>query len=132
LRGIISQRLVPRLCSACAEESPADDALLAQLRSAAILGEKESCKTWLARGCTHCRMTGLKGRLGLYEVLVMTPELRDAVEKNATMGELHRAAPAGSFVAMRRYAKFVLEKGLVNPKDVLEVLPAVASANELK
>jgi hypothetical protein len=84
------------------------------------------------RVCTHCRMTGLKGRLALYEVLVMTPDLRDAIEKNATMTELQRAAPAGSFISMRRYAKFAMEKGLVNPKDVLEILPATASTQEVK
>ena len=77
-------------------------------------------------------MTGRKGRLGLYEVLVMTPELREAIESNATMAELHRVAPAGSFVSMRRYAKFAISKGLVDPKDVLEILPPAVSADELK
>jgi type II secretory ATPase GspE/PulE/Tfp pilus assembly ATPase PilB-like protein len=132
LRGVISQRLVPRLCSACAEEAPSDATVISQLRAAKILDENESITTWHARGCTHCRMTGQKGRLGLFEVLVMTPQLREAVEKNATMAELHKAAPAGSYTSMRRYAKFVLEKGLVNPKEVLEILPATASAHEVK
>jgi type II secretory ATPase GspE/PulE/Tfp pilus assembly ATPase PilB-like protein len=132
LRGVISQRLAPRLCSACAEEIPASAALLAQLRSAEILEENETCKVWQARGCTHCRMTGLKGRLGLFEVLVMTPELREAIELNATMAQLRAAAPAGSYISMRRYAKFVMEKGLVNAKDVLEILPPAASATEVK
>jgi len=69
LRGVISQRLVPRLCSACAEEVKMDPALLEQLRSASILEPGERSKVWEAKGCTHCRMTGLKGRLGLYEAL---------------------------------------------------------------
>jgi type II secretory ATPase GspE/PulE/Tfp pilus assembly ATPase PilB-like protein len=131
LRGVISQRLVPRLCSACAEEAQSDANVISQLRAAKILDENESIPTWRARGCTHCRMTGQKGRLGLFEVLVMTPQLREAVENNATMAELHKAAPAGSYTSMRRYAKFVLEKGLVNPKEVLEILPATASAHEV-
>jgi CRP-like cAMP-binding protein len=40
--------------------------------------------------------------------------------------------PAGSYLSMRRYAKFLIEKGLVNAKDVLEILPAAASATEVK
>jgi type II secretory ATPase GspE/PulE/Tfp pilus assembly ATPase PilB-like protein len=132
LRGIISQRLVPRLCGACAEVFTPDNNLVAQLHSSGILDEGENVKTWQARGCTHCRMTGLKGRLGLYEVLVMTPTLRDAIENGATIAELQRAAPPGSYISMRRYAKFVMDKGLVNPKDVLEILPAAASAGEVK
>jgi type II secretory ATPase GspE/PulE/Tfp pilus assembly ATPase PilB-like protein len=132
VRGVISQRLVPRLCSACAEEVPASPALLAQLRAAEIIDDTETCKTFQARGCTHCRMTGLKGRLGLFEVLVMTHELREAIEMNSTIGQLRAVAPAGSYISMRRYAKFVMDKGLVNPKEVLEVLPAAASAQEVK
>ena len=132
LRGVISQRLVSRLCAACAEEVPVKPGILAQLRSAEIVDADETCKTWEARGCTHCRMTGQKGRLGLYEVLVMTPELREAIEMNATMGQLQAVAPPGSYISMRRYAKFVMEKGLVNAKEVLEILPAVASAQEVK
>jgi type II secretory ATPase GspE/PulE/Tfp pilus assembly ATPase PilB-like protein len=128
LRGVISQRLVPRLCGACAEEAPVDGAVLEQLRSAKILDPSEETKFWHAKGCTHCRMTGLKGRLGIYEVLVMTPELREAIENGGTLADLQRAAPPGSYIAMRRYAKFVMEKGLVNPKDLLEILPATAKA----
>jgi type II secretory ATPase GspE/PulE/Tfp pilus assembly ATPase PilB-like protein len=131
LRGVISQRLVPRLCSACAEEMPLEPLLLDQLRLAKILEPDETTKVWQAKGCTHCRMTGLKGRLGLFEVLVVTPELRDAIEQNGTLAELQRAAPPGSYISMRRYAKFVLDKGLVSAKDLLEILPATASAKEV-
>lgn len=131
LRGVISQRLVPRLCSACAEATPTDPVLLEQLRSSGILDDDETCKTWVSKGCTHCRMTGLKGRIGLYEVLVMTPPLRDAIERSAPIAALESVAPPGSYISMRRYAKFVMDKGLVNPKDVLEVLPAQASAHEV-
>jgi type II secretory ATPase GspE/PulE/Tfp pilus assembly ATPase PilB-like protein len=132
LRGVVSQRLVQRLCSACVEELPEDPMILMSLRAAGILEEGENCKVWRSKGCTHCRMTGRKARIGLYEVLVMTPELRESIERNATMAELHRAAPAGSFVSMRRYAKFAISKGLVDPKDVLEILPPALSATELK
>lgn len=131
LRGVISQRLVPRLCTACAEEMPADQNLLEHLSAARIIEANEPIKTWQARGCTHCRMTGQRGRLGLFEVLVITPELRDVVEKNGSMAELHKAAPAGSYISMRRYAKFALEKGVVSAKELLEVLPATASAHDI-
>jgi type II secretory ATPase GspE/PulE/Tfp pilus assembly ATPase PilB-like protein len=131
LRGVISQRLVPRLCAACAEEMPLTEVLQEQLRSAGILDSVESSKVWQAKGCTHCRMTGQKGRLGLYEVLVVTPELREAIEQSGTLAELQRSAPAGSYISMRRYAKFVMDKGLVTPKDLLELLPATASAKEV-
>ena len=82
-------------------------------------------------GCKTCNNTGYKGRIGLYEVLVMTPQLRDGVERSATMAELQKAAPPGSYISMRRYAKFVMDKGLVSPKDVLEILPPAATAGDV-
>ena len=57
--------------------------------------------------------------------------MREAIEKSATLGELQKAAPPGTFISMRRYAKFVMDKGLVSPKDILEILPATASAQEV-
>jgi type II secretory ATPase GspE/PulE/Tfp pilus assembly ATPase PilB-like protein len=68
-------------------------------------------------------MSGYKGRIAMYEVLVMTAELRAAVERAASLGELENAAPSGSFVDMRRYAGYLFEKGLASPRDILDALP---------
>lgn len=131
LRGVISQRLVPRLCSACAEQVSLSQKVLEELAASGILEPGETTKLWQARGCSHCRMTGYKGRLGLYELLVLTDALRAAIEEGATLGEMAQAAPAGSYVPMRRYAKFVLDQGLANPKDLLNLLPATASVSSI-
>jgi type II secretory ATPase GspE/PulE/Tfp pilus assembly ATPase PilB-like protein len=123
VRGVISQRLVPRLCSGCAEETSMPEGLARELQRAGIAHADNPPKAWAAKGCTHCKMTGYKGRIALYEVLVSTPALQDAIENGATTNELEKAAPPGSFVSMRRYARHVLEKALASPKDVLEILP---------
>ena len=128
IRGVISQRLVSRLCSACAEETSADAALLAKLRAGGLVGAEESPKVWKAPGCTHCRMTGRRGRVGLYEVLYITDPLRDAIERQATLKEMQEAAPPSSFVSMKRYARIVMEKGLAAPEDLAALFPAVLTA----
>lgn len=131
LRGVVTQRLAPRLCAACVEEIPSDPATLHQLRASGIVGPEEEAKNWRAPGCSHCRMTGLKGRVGLYEVLVMSPELRDVIERGATLLEMERAVPPGTYISIKRYAKFVLDKGLVAAKDLLEILPSTAVAHSV-
>ncbi len=127
LRGVISQRLLPRLCSACAEEIPSDRVLLEQLRASGIIGLNEALKLWKASGCTHCRMNGTKGLVGLYEVLVVTLPLRNAIERGATLQEIEQSAPPACYISMKRYAKYLLEKGLVAPKDLLEIFPPASA-----
>jgi type II secretory ATPase GspE/PulE/Tfp pilus assembly ATPase PilB-like protein len=123
LRGIISQRLLPRLCTGCAEQTTLPEPLAVELQRSGIAEADNAPKGWKAKGCAHCKMSGYKGRVALYEVLVGTPALRAAIERGATIAELEKAAPPGSFVGMRRYARYILEKGLASAKDVLEVLP---------
>lgn len=127
LRAVISQRLLPRICSACAQEISPDEKTIAALRHCGILEDGETTRLWAARGCAHCRMSGYKGRMGLYELLLMTPGLRDAVESEASLSELQEAAPAGSYVPMRRYARLLVDNGLVKAHDVLDLLPATAA-----
>lgn len=131
IRGIISQRLVPRLCSACVEEHLLPAETLRELQRSGIAEAGVPLKAWIAKGCTHCKMTGYKGRLALYEVLVMTPPLQAAIESGATTSELEKAVQPGSYVSMRRYARFVIEKGLASPKDILEVLPPQTTITRL-
>jgi type II secretory ATPase GspE/PulE/Tfp pilus assembly ATPase PilB-like protein len=123
LRGVISQRLVPRLCSGCAEETSPPEGVTRELQRSGIANPDNPLKTWAAKGCAHCKMSGYRGRLALYEVLVTTPALQIAIERGATAAELEKAAAPESFVDMRRYARYVLEKGLASARDVLEVLP---------
>lgn len=128
LRGIISQRLVSRLCSACVEESPLDSETHRKLRASGIIDASYSGKGWKAPGCSHCRMTGRRGRVGLYEVLVVTPELREAIEREESGVQLEKMVSPGSYLSMKSYARFVLEKGLASAGDLIEILPAAVEA----
>jgi type II secretory ATPase GspE/PulE/Tfp pilus assembly ATPase PilB-like protein len=123
VRGIISQRLLPRLCGGCAEKTELTDETARDLRRSGVGGADRPPAVWTAKGCPHCKMTGYKGRVALYEVLVSTPQLQAVIKRGATQAELEKAAPPGSFVSMAQYAHYVLEKGLVSPQQILELLP---------
>src|SRR5262249_45035833 len=106
LKGVVSQRLVSRICSGCAEESKPEPRTLEKLQLAGLAESIEATKVWRAPGCSHCRMTGRKGRVGIYEVLVISPALHDVIERGGALHEMEEAAPKGTFLSSRAYARF--------------------------
>lgn len=80
LIGVLAQRLVRRLCS-CAQFQPADEAELK------VLGV-ESANIGHACGCEKCNHTGYKGRLGLYELLVVDDTIRKLIHSDASEAEI--------------------------------------------
>ncbi|MBL8359925.1 MAG: Flp pilus assembly complex ATPase component TadA [Rubrivivax sp.] len=94
LQLVIAQRLVRRVCSACA--APAEPSIAQRAWLDAQLGRHGWDATGLkhGRGCTRCRSTGYEGRLGLYEVLGMNEDLVGALMKNDMAGFLSAARQA--------------------------------------
>ena len=90
--GVLAQRLVRRLCPQCRE---AYDATPAERRQMERHG-KPAATLYRPRGCTHCRGTGYAGRIALFELLLPTDALSDAICRGAARGELvHLAQQAG-------------------------------------
>jgi len=98
---ICAQRLVRRICKNCKRqvESPSHAALLE-------LGyepeEVDTLRVFRGAGCKVCNGTGYKGRVGLYEVMEITPEVKEAIIGNATAVELKRVAVENGMTTLRR------------------------------
>ncbi|MGB9103330.1 MAG: ATPase, T2SS/T4P/T4SS family, partial [Terriglobales bacterium] len=75
--GVMAQRLARRLCKHCREEYVAEDA------TCDYMGLPRGSKFWKGRGCDACAGKGVKGRIGIYEVMKMNAELRSMVAKGA-------------------------------------------------
>jgi type II secretory ATPase GspE/PulE/Tfp pilus assembly ATPase PilB-like protein len=75
------------------------------------------------QGCEACRFTGTKGRVGVYEVLVVTPKLRDAIERGATHAEMQSLLTHDDFIPMARYARFLLENKMVSVDELRRLFP---------
>lgn|GEM_PF-888408 len=75
LRLVISQRLIPINCRHCLSYSPAPNLLIK------ALDLPNSVETFSSRGCTICQQTGIGGRTGVYELLPITPKVRDVLQK---------------------------------------------------
>lgn len=90
VEAILAQRLVRRICPECREESPPteDDLMELDLTAEDVAGKK----FFKGAGCNSCSNTGYKGRVGLFEFMIMDDELRTMIIENKTTDELRNKA----------------------------------------
>ncbi len=88
VRGILAQRLVRRLCPACRIRRPVPR----QFAEADRLARLGDGTMFDAQGCGACDGTGYHGRLGIYEVLPVSPRIRDMIQTRASASEIEAAA----------------------------------------
>jgi len=113
--GVVAQRLARRLCQECREPYAADAAV------ASYFGLAEGTTLYRGRGCASCSNRGVRGRIGIYEVLRMTPALRALVAGNSTADDIH-AAVASGMIDLKRYAAILLQEGLTTVEEVTSVV----------
>ncbi len=114
LRGIVGQRLLRRVCPECKIPFVPDDLLLDRLGMSA-----EDAHFFQGQGCAECHDTGYKGRIGIYEVMQMTPALCRLVEKNAGTDALTRAALDEGLLTLRQDGIRKARAGLTTLQEVL-------------
>jgi len=124
LIGVMAQRLVRTLCPNCKEpaESLGDDdwaALTKPYRAS------KPATTYRAVGCLDCRMTGYRGRAGLYEVMLMSAELRKLVASGAGIDELREQAFRDGMKPLRASGAHKIATGLTTVEEVERVAPPV-------
>ncbi|MEX2211355.1 MAG: GspE/PulE family protein [Gaiellaceae bacterium] len=91
--GVLAQRLARRLCTHCCElYSPTVDELLAARVSPDVAAASDGMAFYRRRGCPRCNQTGYRGRIGIFQLLVMTEELQALASAKASREELERAA----------------------------------------
>lgn len=109
--GIMAQRLVKRICRFCRTEVTSDE-----LAKTNLLFKGMSYK---GNGCRECQQTGYKGRVGIYEFLPMTKEIRHLVARRAGEDELWVAARAAGTVPLLEAAWGKVAKGETTAAEVL-------------
>src|SRR3954462_13958968 len=90
VEAILAQRLVRRVCAQCREETKVSDEQLAEI--GVMRADMGSKKFFRGKGCDVCNNTGYKGRVGLFELMIMNDELREMVMINAAVDELRKTA----------------------------------------
>jgi len=110
---IMAQRLVRRICKNCKEPMTLSDEALADL------GLPAGVPVFKGRGCEQCGGTGYAGRQGLYEVMPMTPEIRELILDRASTTELRRMAVKQGMLTLRADGLIKVQKGVTTVEEVL-------------
>jgi general secretion pathway protein E len=122
LLGVMAQRLVRTLCPHCKAPIDAPDDATWQAITSPWRAEKPA-KTLGAVGCLECRMTGYLGRVGLYEIMLMTPALRRLVTQDADDRAIREHAFRDGMKPLRVSGAMKIAAGTTTPDEVVKVAP---------
>ncbi len=114
---ICAQRLVRRICSHCVEPHPHAPAALLQAGFSA--DDASSVLPMKGAGCDRCNKTGYKGRVGLYEVMEISEELRELVMVGASGLELRRKAVDDGMITLRQSGLRKVKNGVTTIEEVV-------------
>ncbi|CUT17213.1 MULTISPECIES: GspE/PulE family protein [Candidatus Ichthyocystis] len=115
IRGVLAQRLVRRVCHQCRKFKIISPAL------SRLLSLPEGEKVPEAVGCDHCRFSGYSGRVGVFELLEITPLLESMIHSCASEQTLREKAFEQGFITLREYACHLIREGLTTPEEVLSL-----------
>jgi type IV pilus assembly protein PilB len=117
VEAILAQRLVRRVCGQCREEVSITDDVLYEM---GLSPEKVAGKKFYkGRGCDVCNNTGYKGRVGLFELMLMNDALRDMIMRNVSVDELREAAEEFGMVTLRSAGISLAHEGTTTADEVV-------------
>ncbi len=114
---IAAQRLIRRVCQSCKEEI--ETPIQALLSVGFPESEAHSLKLVKGRGCDKCTNSGYKGRLGLFEVMDITEDMRELILSGATAVELRRKAIEEGMITLRQSGLQKIREGLTTIDEVV-------------
>ena len=122
LLGVLAQRLVRTLCKNCRapDDTTAPEALGALVKPWQLNG---GYKPFKPVGCVDCRMTGFRGRMGLYELLNVTEAFKGSVSSTPNMDALRRQAVADGMRPLRLAGALKVAEGLTTIDEILASTP---------
>ena len=122
LLGVMAQRLVRTLCPHCKEPGEPPDDETWRAITAPWRAEKPA-QVMVPVGCLECRMTGYRGRMGLYEIMLMTPAVRKLVTKETDDRKIREQAFKDGMKPLRVSGAVKIAAGLTSADEVLKVAP---------
>src|SRR5213079_3141909 len=114
---IQAQRLIRRICKDCKKEHPTPIEALVEIGFSPEEGRK--LKTYKGKGCPTCNDTGYKGRIGLYEVMEITDEIRELILIGASSLELRKKSVEDGMITLRDSGLQKIRNGVTTIEEVL-------------
>ena len=116
--GVMAQRLVRQVCQQCRITRPPDRDQIERLE---LSHADARANFWIGRGCGMCNQTGYRGRMGIYELLVMTPELRKQVFTTKDPDQFRKVALNQGMRTLRMDAMDKARRGITSLDEVLAI-----------
>ncbi len=116
--GVLAQRLIRRVCTKCREEYiPSDE----ELQMLGVTREEINNRPFFkGRGCDHCNNSGYKGRVGIFELLLVSPAIQSLVNQRKPTQFIKEQAMKEGMVTMRQDGIKQILDGITTAKEVLQ------------
>ena len=116
LRGIVSQRLVKKICNNCREEYAANVA------EKSLMGIKNNLMLYKGRGCPKCYYTGYSSRIAIHEVLIIDKAMRSAIQNEGSNDELAAIAEGAGMTTLRDNCRELVLAGVTTIEEFSQVI----------
>lgn len=121
LNGVIAQRLARKLCNGCKKEN-----LVTEGQKAFLKKIGAECNTvWQAKGCVLCFETGYNGRVGLFEYVPITQEIKELILRSAGIKELRALVKNKKIPLLTDVACRIVQQGMTSVEECLRVVPLI-------
>ena len=120
LEGVIAQRLVRRICASCKEETEAEDVIREEIE-ATYPDRCADAKFYHGRGCPDCGFSGYRGRIALFEMMLLHDAIRSMIVHQRPSNEIKRTAMENGLVTLRRDGWTRVLDGMTTIDEVLRV-----------
>ena len=117
----MAQRLARTLCPHCKLEGEISKELWQELVSPWQLAKPERVK--VAVGCLECRMTGYRGRTGIYEMLPISLDMQKLIVKDAELSKIMALAHREGMQPLRLSGAAKVAQGLTTPEEIIKIAP---------
>ena len=118
LEGVLAQRLVRKICPNCRGENPPNPSLRAQIEN--LSSRPVEGVFYHGKGCADCRGTGYRGRIGIFELLAINPELQELILQRRSSAEL-KAAARKTMITMHQDALQKAAAGVTTLEEIVRV-----------
>jgi len=119
--GVLAQRLARRLCSDCKEAYQIKEIDLRRF-GMTVTNPDNELTIHRKIGCENCRQTGYRGRLGIYELMVMNAEIAEMIVRRAPLHDIKEAAKANGMKELREDGLYKVLMGITDPEEVRRVV----------
>lgn len=118
LAGVMAERLVRCICAECKEPFTIPDGLRRRLAAAEVALPQNA---WYGKGCKHCHETGYRGRIAVFEMMAITPELADLIVTNVPTAVLREQARKDGMTSILEDGLEKVGRGVTTLEEVLRI-----------